>query len=268
MESASLPVATFAKFQPHSVDFLDLTNPKAVLESRLRNFACLSSGDVVAITYNNKVYEMSVLETKPASAVSVIECDLNVDFAAPVGYQEPRANTSQGSPSGGKKTNSGANRETGSGGGGGKNDDEDDDDLAKPMDVSELMMGSRTQGFVPFSGSGNRLDGKVRNGSSSSSSNMNSSTDSAGADASLVTNDVRVRQNAGTVEYVRGIPDYDYEVGTLRFIRNPIPKKSVKNGEASSASAVGAVGVGNGNFEAFQGKGHSLRHSSTNKDRK
>lgn len=55
VESASLPVATFAKFQPHSVDFLDLTNPKAVLESKLRNFACLSTGDVVAIDYNNKV---------------------------------------------------------------------------------------------------------------------------------------------------------------------------------------------------------------------
>ncbi len=30
VESASLPVATFAKFQPQSVDFLDITNPKAV----------------------------------------------------------------------------------------------------------------------------------------------------------------------------------------------------------------------------------------------
>ena len=46
VESASLPVATFAKFQPQSVDFLDMTNPKAVLESRLRNFACLSTGTV------------------------------------------------------------------------------------------------------------------------------------------------------------------------------------------------------------------------------
>ena len=55
IESASLPVATFAKFQPQSVDFLDLTNPKAVLESRLRYFACLSTGDVIAIVYNNKV---------------------------------------------------------------------------------------------------------------------------------------------------------------------------------------------------------------------
>ena len=61
VESASLPVATFAKFQPHSVDFLDLSNPKAVLESRLRNFACLSTGDVVAIDYNNKVQNLVII---------------------------------------------------------------------------------------------------------------------------------------------------------------------------------------------------------------
>ena len=72
VESASLPVATFAKFQPHSSEFLDMTNPKAVLEARLRNFACLSKGDVIAIMYNNKIYELSVLETKPSDAVSVI----------------------------------------------------------------------------------------------------------------------------------------------------------------------------------------------------
>ena len=36
-----------------------------------------------------QTYEVSVLETKPAAAVSVIECDLNVDFAPYVGYQEP-----------------------------------------------------------------------------------------------------------------------------------------------------------------------------------
>ena len=30
IQSASLPIATFAKFQPQSVDFLDISNPKAV----------------------------------------------------------------------------------------------------------------------------------------------------------------------------------------------------------------------------------------------
>nr|KAG5686805.1 hypothetical protein BaRGS_013125 [Batillaria attramentaria] len=77
VENVSLSVATFAKFQPQSPDFLDITNPKAVLENALRNFACLSQGDVVAIKYNDKVYELCVLETKPGKAVSIIECDMN-----------------------------------------------------------------------------------------------------------------------------------------------------------------------------------------------
>ncbi|EDO26153.1 predicted protein, partial [Nematostella vectensis] len=54
VESASLPVASFAKFQPQSVDFLDITNPKAVLENALRSFACLTTGDIIAIKYNDK----------------------------------------------------------------------------------------------------------------------------------------------------------------------------------------------------------------------
>ena len=73
VESATLPVATYSKFQPLSKDFLDLTNPKvcscslpslnlhptqAVLEMRLRHFACLSKGDIVAISYNNKVTQL------------------------------------------------------------------------------------------------------------------------------------------------------------------------------------------------------------------
>ena len=54
---------------------------------RLRHFACLSKGDIVAINYNNKIYELNVLETKPAAAVSIIECDMNVEFEAPPGYE-------------------------------------------------------------------------------------------------------------------------------------------------------------------------------------
>ncbi|RWS19270.1 ubiquitin fusion degradation protein 1-like protein, partial [Leptotrombidium deliense] len=89
VESTSLQVATFSKFQPQSVDFLDITNPKAVLENALRNFACLTTGDVIAIDYNSRIYELCVLETKPGNAVTIIECDMNVEFAAPVGYKEP-----------------------------------------------------------------------------------------------------------------------------------------------------------------------------------
>lgn len=78
IDNVSLPVATFSKFQPQSVDFLDITNAKAVLENCLRNFACLTTGDLVAINYNNKIYELCVKETKPGRAVTIIECDMNV----------------------------------------------------------------------------------------------------------------------------------------------------------------------------------------------
>lgn len=89
VESVNLMVATYSKFQPQAPDFLDITNPKAVLENALRNFACLTTGDVIAINYNEKIYELRVMETKPDKAVSIIECDMNVDFDAPLGYKEP-----------------------------------------------------------------------------------------------------------------------------------------------------------------------------------
>lgn len=78
IESVSLPVATFSRFQPQSIDFLDITNPTAVLENGLRSFACLTTGDMIAIKYNQRIYELCVLESKPGPAVSIIECDMNV----------------------------------------------------------------------------------------------------------------------------------------------------------------------------------------------
>jgi ubiquitin fusion degradation protein 1 len=89
VEYVNLEIAKFAKFQPQSVDFLEISNPKAVLENSLRNFATLTKGDVISINYNDKDYEVCILETRPGNAVSIIECDMDVDFAAPVGYQEP-----------------------------------------------------------------------------------------------------------------------------------------------------------------------------------
>ena len=59
LSSQSVPgPRIFIQFDQNQ-DFLDLTNPKAVLEMRLRHFACLSKGDIVAINYNNKVLAKS-----------------------------------------------------------------------------------------------------------------------------------------------------------------------------------------------------------------
>lgn len=89
IRNASLKKGTYVKFQPQSKDFLDITNPKAVLEATLRGFTCLTKGDAIAISYNDKTYHIDVLEVAPGDAISIIEADVNVEFAAPLDYVEP-----------------------------------------------------------------------------------------------------------------------------------------------------------------------------------
>jgi len=96
----SLPKATFVKLQPQHVDFLEITNPKAVLEHALRNYSCVTKGDVICIPYNSKNYHFELKEVKPKDAACIIETDCNVDFDAPVGYKEPeRPSASNGAVS-------------------------------------------------------------------------------------------------------------------------------------------------------------------------
>ena len=60
------------------------------LEQALRNFSALTQGDIIEISYNTIVFGLLVMETKPGGeGISVLDTDLEVDFAAPVGYVEP-----------------------------------------------------------------------------------------------------------------------------------------------------------------------------------
>ncbi|PGH17701.1 hypothetical protein AJ80_04709 [Polytolypa hystricis UAMH7299] len=93
IKSTDLPPGRFIKLQAQSTSFLDISDPKAVLENAFRNFSCLTAGDVFTFAYNDETYEMAVLDTKPQTennAISVLETDLEVDFATPVGYEEPQ----------------------------------------------------------------------------------------------------------------------------------------------------------------------------------
>lgn len=49
----------------------------------------MTTGDTMMIPYNNKKYYINVVETKPSTAVSIIETDCEVDFAPPLDYKEP-----------------------------------------------------------------------------------------------------------------------------------------------------------------------------------
>ncbi len=58
--NVSLPKGTYVKLQPVTSDFLDISNPKAVLERTLRSYSCLTVGDCFVVNYNNKEYEIEV----------------------------------------------------------------------------------------------------------------------------------------------------------------------------------------------------------------
>jgi ubiquitin fusion degradation protein 1 len=147
--SVSLPRASYAKFQPQSVDFLDISNPKAVLEQTLRKYSALTIGDIILFRYNNKDYYLAVLEarpTNPLNAVSIIETDMQVDFAAPIGYQEPAPK--QEEPD---LEDLMANKD-------------ELHDLERELDDSEDSYEEEKKSqFVPFGGSGSRISGKPIN---------------------------------------------------------------------------------------------------------
>lgn len=89
VKNATLPKGTYVKLQPHTKDFLDISNPKAILETTLRNYSCLTVGDSIMVAYNNKKYYIDIIEAKPSNAISIIETDCEVDFAPPLDYKEP-----------------------------------------------------------------------------------------------------------------------------------------------------------------------------------
>ncbi|KAL7963595.1 UFD1 domain-containing protein [Trichoderma compactum] len=101
IRTTSLELARMVKLQPQSVNFLDISDPKAVLEKAFRNFATLTKGDIFNFEYNDEVYDVAVLDVKPETdkmGVSMIETDVSVEFAAPVGYVEPERKSGTSTP--------------------------------------------------------------------------------------------------------------------------------------------------------------------------
>ncbi len=47
----------------------------------MRNFSTLTEGDIISIKYNEKIYEILVMEIKPkGEGISIVETDLEVEI--------------------------------------------------------------------------------------------------------------------------------------------------------------------------------------------
>lgn len=169
--NVSLKKAQFVKFRPQSVDFLDISNPRAVLEKTLRKFTCVTVGDQICIPYNDKNYYLEIREVVPDGAASIIETDCNVDFEEPVGYKEATSKSTPESkvPSGEQVTRQ-----------------------PRPLQKSKIEepiadSSSQPKTFQAFSGDAARIDGKKPSaGSKDSVASISSGATPAAAVASDV----------------------------------------------------------------------------------
>jgi hypothetical protein len=91
----NLEKGSFAKLQPHSKDFYNIKNHKAVFENVLRHFTTLTEGESIPLRYGNRVYMVEILELQPSTAVSIVAepyLDLTVEFVPAVDYDEDEPN--------------------------------------------------------------------------------------------------------------------------------------------------------------------------------
>jgi ubiquitin fusion degradation protein 1 len=76
------------------------------LEQALRNFTVLTQGDIIEISYNSIIFGLLVMETTPGGeGISILDTDLEVDFAPPVGYVEPERRKATPQPTMASKLN-------------------------------------------------------------------------------------------------------------------------------------------------------------------
>lgn len=90
VRSVNLKKGTFVKIRPHETKFIELANPKAVLEQELTHYSVLHKGDTICITYGGREYMIDIVDTKPEDVVVCVEADINLEFDAPKDYVEPK----------------------------------------------------------------------------------------------------------------------------------------------------------------------------------
>lgn len=66
LTNVSLPRASWVKLQPQHKSFLDLSNPKAILEKTLQGYSCMTKGKAFSFSYLSREYTVLVEDIKPA----------------------------------------------------------------------------------------------------------------------------------------------------------------------------------------------------------
>ncbi|KAI5169616.1 ubiquitin fusion degradation protein 1 [Pancytospora epiphaga] len=76
---------------PHSVDFLEVENPKSELEKGLRDYHVVSYGDEILLNFEevgNIRFTIAEIFPENCESIYLVDTDLKVDFEEPLGYRQ------------------------------------------------------------------------------------------------------------------------------------------------------------------------------------
>ncbi|CAK7264974.1 ubiquitin fusion degradation protein [Sporothrix epigloea] len=251
IKTTSLELARLVKLQPQSPAFLDISDPKAVLERAFRNFATLTKGDIFSFEYNGHVFDVAVLEVKPETdkmGVSMIETDVSVDFAAPVGYVEPDRSALASAKQSGSSTPRSATGARGVPAGGLIHSQ---GTMAQAINYESIAPGSAAHVGTNFEGEGHRIGGAKGKGAADGLSASKSKKPSTPAAGTSSTSSREVATAGGGTHRRAGPQPLRLPANKLFFgyhIR-PVKTKEQKEEEAANAQKP----------QYFAGQGQSLR---------
>lgn len=92
IELSTPPDGSYIKFQPHKTEFIELPDPKALLEKALSiNYPVVTESHTITIQdpETNKVYHIDIVKTEPAPIIKIIDVNIDVDFDPPLDYVPP-----------------------------------------------------------------------------------------------------------------------------------------------------------------------------------
>ena len=131
MQQINPAKGSYIKIQPHKTEFIQLKDPKKLLEEIMsKNYPVISSPQTIIIQdpETKTKYLIDILETKPDTTINITNANINVDFEAPKDYESPKQPSPQPSP--------------------------------QHLLNKKVNAFSRMTSFVPFSGKGHKLGSK------------------------------------------------------------------------------------------------------------
>jgi ubiquitin fusion degradation protein 1 len=278
-----LPKGTFVKLQPHSTDFIELSDPRVILERALRGYSCLTVGDTIKISHLSHAYYLDVTEVRPGKAVLIIEADVNLEFDPPKDEaKRAKARASSGAAaaapsvstvSSDHKVSSTASSANGAASGAGAfnfgsvaADDTTTSGSSSSSKRKSVSSSTSSSDYFSKLGKGHSLTSsskkskkkkKKKSESKSSASNtLASASTSASTSASAPTASPlaapvakRITKHAGNFTYIYEV---DPKTGKERLMRR-LPRRNTGASTGSTANGNGA------SSSPFGGKGYSLK---------